>query len=141
MKKVLVFVVFALTLILTGCSEQQSKNEEELKVNENIGEDMAIDTEQILDIMDSVIEENRDLTERELLVFEQYYIKYNGIYENPESAAEPMTEEEERLFILTKNIIENPELYYTLESDKEAYKSQKKQIKNVIETGQIYDKE
>lgn len=118
----------AALMLLVACSS---------KVHENISEEMAKDTEQILDIMDSAIDEERDLTDRELSVFEQYLATYNAKLDNPDLAVGGLTEEEERLLIVTSMVIETPEIFMTLESDIERYESMKEQIKNVIKTGEI----
>ena len=121
-----------LILFLAACGGE--------KVHENISEDMVNDTNQILDIMDEAVESGNDLSDRDWDTFDSYYAKYNGKLENPDATVGGLTEEEERLFILVSNIIEHPEFYYTLESDKEDYANQKRTIQNVIETGEIYDK-
>lgn len=123
MKKLLLFVILAFALM--GCGD---------KVHDEIREDMADDTKQILTIMDQVIADNSDLSEKDEEVFDQYYIKYSAM-----KKASELTEEEDRLFILVEHIIENPQFYTTLESDKESYENTKKDINNVIKTGQIYD--
>ncbi|WP_200411362.1 hypothetical protein [Virgibacillus salexigens] len=123
MKNVLLLVI--LSVVLVGCGD---------KIHENIGEDIADDTNQILNIMDGVIEEKNEISEQEKEIFDHYYIKYSAFQKNSE-----LSEEEERLFILVKHIVENPEFYTTLESDKENYEDRKRQINNVIKTGQIYD--
>ena len=109
-------------------------------VHENISEEIVNDTNQILDIMDEAVESGDDLSDRDWETFDSYYAKYNGKLDNPDATVGGLTEEEERLFILVSNIIEHPEFFYTLESDKEDYENQKSTIQNVIETGEIYDK-
>lgn len=112
---------------MVGCSN---------KVNENIDESMAKDTEKIISIIDDAIKEDRDLNEKEEKYFEQYELSYGAKYKS-----EHLTEEEERLYLSTQGILENPEFYYTLESDKEKFESTKETLHNIIKTGNIYGNE
>jgi hypothetical protein len=122
-------VVLLLGILLAGCGGS--------KVHKNISEDMAADTEKILSIFDSVIQEDRDFTEREYEVFSSYVSYYESKLDNPDVKVGGLTEEENKLFILTSELLENPDIYTILESDKERYQSMKKTIQNVIKDGKI----
>lgn len=122
-------VILLSFILLVGCGD---------KLHENISESMAEDTKQILEIMDDVIKEDRELTEKEQNIFKSYHEFYQSKMLEPESSVLKLTEEEKRLFLLTNDIAENPELFYTLESDKERYESWKERILNVMETGNIF---
>lgn len=126
MKKFL--LVSVIVLFLAACGESKGAS----TVHENISEDMANDTEQILNTMDTAIEENRALSDHELSVFDHYLAEYNG-----KKDVGNLTGEEEVLLITTSKIVENPEIYMTLESDKENYKTLKTQIQNIIKTGEF----
>lgn len=111
-------------LILSGCGNS---------VHENISEEMATDTEQILEIFDENIKEERSLNEREEKIFESYSTKYGAHYKTDGD----LTEEETRLYILTNNLIDMYDHLTTLSSDKENYENQKSVIKKVIKEGEI----
>ncbi len=102
---------------------------------------MADDTKQILEIMDDVIYEDRALTEEELNIFDSYHTFYQSKMLEPDSSAIKLTEEETRLFLLASDIVEDPDLFSTLESDKARYESWKERIINVIETGNTFGDE
>lgn len=123
MKKLFCPVLLGI-LILTGCGNS---------VNENISEEMATDTEQILVIFDDNIKEERSLNEREQKIFDSYSTKYGAYYKTEGE----LTEEEERLYILTNNLIDMYDNLTTLSSDKEDYENQKSIIKKVIKEGEI----
>jgi len=121
MKKVLLFL--SVMIVLFGCSA---------KVHKNISEDMAKDTEQILSIFDKAIEEDEDISEKDKEIMLHYQAAYGA-------DTSKLSEEENRLYILTEKLIDTPELFITLESDKERFQQSKKEIQNVIKTGEIYD--
>ncbi|MEH7383059.1 hypothetical protein V7138_21530 [Bacillus sp. JJ1533] len=121
MKKLLLFSL--ISLFLFGCSSN---------IHKNISENMARDTEQILSIFDSTIEEDKDLTEKDKEVMLHYQAAY-GV------DTSKLSEEENRLYLLTEKLIRTPKLFITLESDKDRYQQTKKIIHNVIKTGEIYD--
>lgn len=122
MNKILLFVVIMFTL--TACGQ---------KVHENISEEVAADTEQIISITDKLSEENRDLSERERKVFDQYLMKY----EIARNELDSLNEEEYRVSRLTEHLIEGYEMYTTLAGDKEDYEASKERIYRVMETGSI----
>ena len=101
-------------------------------VHENISEEIAADTKQILSIFDETIDDQRALTEREQKSFEQYSLKYSV-----KSDAAELSEEEDRLYILTYKMIEMYDYYTALTSDQSDYEKMKQMIERVIETGEI----
>ncbi|MCG1029298.1 lipoprotein [Virgibacillus halodenitrificans] len=123
MKKVL-FVLVSL-LVLTACGD---------KVNENINEDMATDTTQIIDISDNVIKEERSLEDNETAIMDDYQLLYGAKYKKGD-----LTEEEERLYLLVRNMLDMKEQLLYKETGQENYKHQKNLIESVIKTGTIYD--
>ncbi|MDR4318374.1 Uncharacterised protein [Niallia circulans] len=122
--KQIIWPVLLGILILSGCGNS---------VHENISEEMATDTEQILEIFDENIKEERSLNEREEKIFESYSTKYGAHYKTDGD----LTEEETRLYILTNNLIDMYDHLTTLSSDKENYENQKSVIKKVIKEGEI----
>ncbi|MEK4442354.1 hypothetical protein [Niallia sp. FSL K6-0077] len=123
MKKLLGSVLLSV-VILSGCGNS---------IHKNISEEMATDTEQILEIFDDNIKEERSLNEREQKIFESYSTKYGAHYKTEGD----LTEEETRLYILTNNLIDMYDHLTTLTSDKENYENQKSIIKKVIKEGEI----
>lgn len=121
MKKLL-YLIF-ISILLVGCGQ---------KVHENIEQGMADDTEQVISIFDKTIKEDRTLTEKEEKVFEEYKVKYSA-YEKTDK----LSEEENRLFILTRDMIDMYNYHTTLSSDNEGYEKIKKLIRSVIKTGKI----
>lgn len=121
MRKGLVLFVIAL-LFLAGCN----------KVHENINQSMADDTEQVLTIIETNMKEDRDLTERETATMDDYLLLYGA-----KEKSDKLTEEENRLFILTRNLIEMYERSSALSSDKDSYNDAIKRIRTVIKTGSI----
>ncbi|HEY4554367.1 MAG TPA: hypothetical protein VIG80_14340 [Bacillaceae bacterium] len=121
----LMLVIF---IVLTGCGN---------KVHKNIGQEMADDTEQIISIFEKNIKDNSDLSERDKKVFEEYKIKYGAMSKEPDSSSLKLTEEENRLYILTRNMIDMYDFYTTLKSDHEKFDNMKESIRTVIKTGEI----
>lgn len=127
MKKVLILLMF---LILSGCGNS---------VHENIREKMAEDTEQVIDLFETAIEEDRDFIDRDVTMLSSYQEKYQSIKDNPEAAVSDggLTEEENRLFILTTNMIDMRDSLTLLSSDVESFESTRDMIRDVIKTGEI----
>lgn len=126
MRKVLVLLLMA--ILLSACGG----------IHENISEDMANDTEQVISIFESAIDEDRDFTEREEAVFINYQAEYNVKRDNPDVYDDEFTEEENRLLILTTNMIDMADSLTLLSSDTENFESNRDRIRRVIETGEIY---
>lgn len=127
MKKIIVLLFLLLTL--TSCGG----------VHENISKEMAKDTEQIISIFEAVIEEEREFTEREEATLQSYQVNYETIQENPDMYDGGLTEEENRLMILTVKMIEFKNQMTLLASDKKSFESNRDTIRRVIKTGEIYE--
>lgn len=126
MKKL--FMLLMAALLLAACGD---------KVHENIRQELAADTEQVISIFDKTIEEDRELTEREEKIFQEYQVKYGAIKNNPDLTSDKLTDEENRLFILTSDMIDMYDYYTTLKSDHEKYERTRDRLRKVIETGKI----
>lgn len=106
------------------------------KVHDSISKDVADDTKQVLNIYDSSIEEDRLFTDKETLTLEDYLLSYGARYK-AEDHSLSLSEEERRLFILARNLIEaHPEGVLTA-SSVGYYENAKELIQRVIETGEI----
>lgn len=126
--KRLLFIVLA-AMLLVACGKD--------KVHENINEDMAQDTKQVLSIYGESIKEDRLFTEKESLTVEDYLTKYGARYNQGEGTSHELSEEESRLFILTRNWIEIYPEGVLYDSGIESFKNTKEIIETVINTGEI----
>lgn len=102
-------------LLLSACGEKT-------EVHENINQELAEDTIEILDIVEDAIKVEREFTEEEKTVLDKYFAHYSNDF----------TDEERRVYILTENLIE-----YVAEStlEQEDFEIDKEGILKVIETG------
>lgn len=107
-----------LLLLLAACGNQ---------LNENIDETMAESTNQILDIFDKAIREERSLTDDELFVVDDYQLLYGA-----KEKIDALTEEESRLFILVRNMTDMSDTLILVSSNHNSYESQKNLINDTL---------
>ncbi|MGD6781339.1 hypothetical protein ACQCT3_18055 [Sutcliffiella horikoshii] len=119
-------LIGTLLIILTGCGGE--------KVHENISEGIATDAKQILEIYDIAVKEKRSFTDDEQYILDDFQLLYGAKEKNGD-----LSEEESRLFILVRNMIDLDEALVLKESEHEDYEAQKKLINSVIKTGEIYN--
>lgn len=124
-----IIIIFLTALLLTACVS---------KKHENINQDMADDTNQILTIYDVSIKEDRLFTEKELLIIDKYALSY-GAKSKVENSSLSLTEEENMLYLMTKNLFDFFPDGVLTESEKVNYEKTKEHVRKVIKDGALYN--
>ncbi|MBO1003166.1 membrane lipoprotein lipid attachment site-containing protein [Pseudogracilibacillus auburnensis] len=112
--KRLLFVLMAV-LLLSACGEK-------IVVHENINQELAEDTIEMLGIIEDVSKKDRGFTEEERAKLDQYSAHYSTEF----------TDEERRVYVLTEDLIEYVK---EITIEQEDFKSEKERVLKVMETG------
>ena len=102
-------------LLLSACGEKTA-------VHENINQELAEDTIEVLGIIEDVNEKDREFTEEERMKIDQYSVHYSTEF----------TDEERRVYVLTEDLIEYVKELTLEQAD---FKSEKERVLKVMETG------
>ncbi len=102
-------------LLLSACGAKT-------KVHENINQELAEDTIEVLEIIVDANKNDREFTEEERTKLDQYSAHYSTEF----------TDEERRIYVLTDDLIEYVK---ELTLEPEDFKSEKERILKVMETG------
>lgn len=128
MRKVL---LLATLLFITACGNSELKTTDEPKTNEisvheSISEDLAIDSAQVLSVIEGAIENDEQL---DMKVLDRYLEVYDEQFLN-------MNDADSGLYALTSMVANQAESFTQLESSKENFKTFQESIIYYIENGE-----
>lgn len=130
MKKAILSIVL-LSFALTACTGLVKSDNDKLTVHENIREELAIDTIEVLDVLEESIVNKEPLDED---IIEQYEERYIDLVESDEDAA--FTGEESALFTFTNLLAVQAEDFKEIENREENFGMLKESLLYFIEHGE-----
>lgn len=125
MKKYL-FILFSSLLVLSACGTSEDEevksdaenNEMNIKVHENIGDEIAEESYEVMSIIEKAVDEGTEVNHEKL---NDYLDKYNELWYHDDESLK-LTEEEAELFKMTNVLIELLDYFMEGEMDFQKYK-------------------
>jgi|SRR5690625_906591 len=125
MKKYL-FILFSSLLVLSACGTSEDEevksdaenNEMNIKVHENIGDEIAEESYEVMSIIEKAVDEGTEVNHEKL---NDYLDKYDELWYHEDESLK-LTEEEAELFKMTNVLIELLDYFMEGEMDFQKYK-------------------
>ncbi|WP_155974832.1 hypothetical protein [Virgibacillus sp. CM-4] len=130
MKKVLVVLSILITLMLFGCSN-------ETKIHENINEELAQDSLQVMSIIEKAVEQDQTSDELDDSDYKKL-VSYKDKYLNPDDSFVVIGEADDDIITFTLGTISQYSDSGLLESDKKDFLKNKENVEKIIEQGKIH---
>ncbi|WBX80133.1 hypothetical protein PD280_21450 [Virgibacillus salarius] len=129
MRELLVLGVIVIVM-LAGCSS-------ETKIHENINEELAKDSLQVMSIIEKAVEQDQTSDELDDSDYKKL-VSYKDKYLNPEDSFMVICEADDDIITFTLGTISQYSNSGLLESDKKDFLENKENVEKIIEQGKIH---